>query len=105
MDTELKTVIKEVAEQAAQATLTASLIRLGIDPEDPIEAQKDMAALREFRDLLSDPEWQKDLSHIRKWRLTMENVERKGVASGVMLIVMATGSVIFYGVKAKFFPG
>jgi hypothetical protein len=96
--------MKEVAKEAAEETLEQWSIKMGIDPKDPIEVQRDMAALREFRKLMTNEQMQADIAHLRQWRLIMESVKGKGVIVGAGMLF--TGAIAFMlwglGVKLPF---
>lgn len=102
MDDQQKALVREIASEAASKAVRETLVTLGIDVKDPLEAQSDFAMLREMRDLIKDPELQKDLLHIRKWRLAMQGVENKGLLA--VMVLLATGAVAFLlsGFKIKF---
>lgn len=75
------------------------LVSLGMDPEYPLEVQKDMAALRELRNLLDDQEFQRDMLHLRKWRKSMDSVQSKGLLAIVGMIVAGGIATLWIGFK------
>jgi len=91
--------IEHMASEAATKAVRETLTTLGIDPEDPLKAQKDMVALREVRDLLDDDEFQKDMIHLRRWRKTMDAVETKGLLVMVTLIISGVAAAFWIGFK------
>ncbi len=99
MDSEIQILIQEVASKAADKAVGDILIRLGLDPTNPLEVQRDMAALRELRSLMTDPEFQKDMMHIRKWRVAMESVTKRGLLTLVALIVAGTCAAVVMSMK------
>lgn len=99
MDQETKIIVKEVADEAAKGAVDEALTRLGVDHSDPIEVQKDMAFLREVRQLIEDPETQKDLMHLRKWRKTMDSVQNKGVMTIVGILCTGLVAALILGLK------
>lgn len=99
MDAKTKALIRDVAQQTATETVEKTLISLGIDHDRPIEVQRDMAALREVRDLIDDPEFQKDMLHIRKWRRAMDGVTSKGLLTISGMIMAGIVAAIWMGVK------
>lgn len=103
MDRETQALMTQIAEEAADRAVKQTLITLGIDWEDPIGAQKDMATLREVRVLVEDPETQKDLLHLRRWRKTMDNVESKGTLGAIGLICMGGMALVLYAFRIKLF--
>lgn len=104
-DPATKLYMQEVSEKAADKAVRDMLLRLGINPDDPIEAQRDFAAMREFRELMLDEEWQRDQLHLRRWRKAVDSIETKGVMSGLGLMLIGVVSFIIYGIKAKFMGG
>lgn len=72
-------------KEAADEGVTAALERVGIDPNDPTEVQQDFAFLRD-------------------WRITTRSVRRKGILTGVGILVAGAMAAIWLGVKALW-PG
>ncbi len=105
MDPETRALVQEVADEAAVKAVAHTLLTLGLDPDNPIGVQRDMAALHELREMVDDPEFQKDAAHTRRWRKTMESVESKGVFA--MLVLVGTGGIAFmlYAFRIKIFGG
>jgi hypothetical protein len=102
MDAESRLMMQQVAEETAKKTVSETLTRLGVDHQHPIEIQKDFATLRELRVLIEDPEVQADLLHLRRWRVTMNAVESKGVLVGIGMAILGLGVLVYMGVGAKF---
>lgn len=103
MDSETKAFMREIAEDAASKAVRHTFLTLGMDPGNPIEAQKDMAALRELRGLVEDDEFQKDLVHLRRWRRAVDSVESKGLFVGLGLMCVGGLALVVYVVKLKMF--
>ena len=103
IDKETLALIAQVADKAAHKAVVETLLTMGIDTHDPLETQRDMAALRELRDMLEDEEFQADLLHIRKWRQTMDSVEKKGVVIGLTLIFLGGLAFMLLAMKHKLF--
>jgi hypothetical protein len=93
--------MKELAEDAAQQAVARTLLSLGIDPANPLEAQKDMAALRELRLVVDDQEFQADMIHLRRWRKTMDTVQSKGMLAAIGMVCVGGLALILYGLKIK----
>ena len=102
MDTETKLIVKEAAQEAAKQAVDQTLLSLGINTTNPVEAQKDMAALRTLRELVEDPEVQRDLTHLRRWRKAMDSIESKGVMSAFGLLALGGIAAMWYAIKTKF---
>lgn len=84
MDAETKALMQNISEEAAFKAVNRTLTALGVDHENPLETQRDFAAMHEVRELLSDDEFRKDMLHIRKWRMVMERVEGKGINAMIL---------------------
>jgi len=70
--------VANIAERAADRATRQTLLTLGIDVDNPLDAQRDFAVMREVGRLAMDAEFRKDLEHARDWRRAME--EPGGVA-------------------------
>ena len=70
---EMRTMIK--------TTVRETLVQLGVDATDPIEAQRDFQFLRD-------------------WRTTTESVRGKAIFTAVGLIVVGLIGVIWLGIKS-----
>jgi hypothetical protein len=68
--------IKRIVAAAVEETL----IKIGIDPDDLIEVQKDM-------------------SFVRDWRLSTSAVKRHGILVAVGVVVMASLGLIWLAIK------
>lgn len=71
---------KEEVEKIVQETVSEIFIRLGIPSGDPIEVQKDM-------------------QHLRQWRKSMESVQSKGILTIVGIAISGTVAAIWLGFK------
>lgn len=91
--------IEHIAEEAAKRAVKSTLIQLGIDVDNPIDAQRDFFLLREFTKLVSDPEFRKDLAHIRTWRMRTEGVTFKGILTTTTLLVGGILTTIWVGLQ------
>ena len=92
--------VKRVAEDAAEKAVRDVLTQLGIDPHNPLSSQQDFAALREVRALVGNPEFQADLMHLRKWRLSVESVQSKGLLTVVGIIVSGATAALWLGFRS-----
>lgn len=72
----------EVKDAAAEG-VTEALERLGINPDDPTEVQRDMA-------------------FVRDWRTTTDGVKRKSLLAAVGFVVVATLGALWLGIKELF---
>ncbi len=100
MEPETIALINEVAGKAAKEAVREAFLVMGVDPDDPIATQRDVAALRELRQLTDDKDWQADMLHLRKWRKTMDNVQSKGVLTLVGMLVAGVFTGAWLGFKS-----
>lgn len=91
--------IEYIAEQAATRAVRSTLLQLGIDVENPIEAQRDFFMLREFTKIISDPEFKKDLAHIRTWRTRSEGITVKGLLTAATIFIGGVMTTLWVGVQ------
>ena len=80
---EVEALMKQIAQDAANQAVSRTLLTYGIDPEFPVEFQKDMA-------------------HLREWRQRMEKVQEKSLMMVITLVILFFGSAVLVGLKAKF---
>jgi hypothetical protein len=71
--------VTAVAKTAVREMLTA----LGVDEEDPIEMQKDLA-------------------HLRRWRRSVEAVERRSIVTITGILVTGVVGALFIGIREIF---
>lgn len=80
---EIEAWLREIALDAACQAVDRTLIAHGIDPENPLEFQKDML-------------------HLREWRLRIERIQDKSLMTIVVIIICVAATAIGIGVKTKF---
>lgn len=102
MDPETQIIMRQVADEAATKAVNDTLLRLGIDPNNPIEAQRDFAAMREMREMVSNEEWWKDQHHLRRWRKAVDAVESKGFMAAVGFFMIAGAAGLALTISRKF---
>ena len=96
--------IQTIAEAAAKAAVEETLLSLGIDTRDPIQAQRDFMVLREVGRLVMDSEFRKDMEHLRTWRLAVKDVKTKGLVTLVGILVTGAVALLVAGFKG-WLPG
>lgn len=99
---ETKRIAEAAAREAAKAAVHETLVALGIDVSDPFEIQKDMAAMRDMRHLLSDEEFQKDLAQIRALRTSGKFIRTAAGKAIVTVIVTGLLGLLWLGVQGYF---
>lgn len=65
--------LRAIAEQAAEAAVAKTLMRLGIDVEDPEEYG----------------EVRRDFVHLRTWRQTSDTIKKQGLVTAIGFIATA----------------
>lgn len=73
-EAEVKRIVAETVEQ--------TLLTLGVDTDDPIELQKDLA-------------------HLRAWRQAKETVVRQGLITAIGVIVAGGLGLLWLGMKGQ----
>lgn len=97
MDENTLALIEKTAEAAATNAVMQTLTTLGFDTARPLEVQRDMASLHEIRIAYNSPAFQQDMLHLRKWRLTMEQVRRKSILGAAGMIGLGIVAVVVLG--------
>lgn len=100
MDNQTEMVMRRVAEEAAHRAVKDVLTAMGIDPSRPIEAQRDMAALRGLRETVMDEEYQRDMLHLRRWRKAMDGIQDKGTLTLVGIVVSGLAAALWLGLTS-----
>ena len=97
--------IIDVAERAAHEAVKTTLMTIGINVDNPFEAQKDFTVMREVGKLVMDPEFRADIEHTRRWRKTIESMQSKGFLTITALFVTGTAALLWNGFKYLIVPG
>lgn len=71
--------MEDIAQRAAEKAVRTILLQLGINVDNPLDAQRDFYLMREAGKLASDIEFKKDIDHIRSWRLRTQSITTKGI--------------------------
>lgn len=91
----MSTEIEQTVERAVKSTLLA----LGISTDDPLESQREFAAMRSAIKTFADPEFQKDMAAIRTWRNDQEKVKQAGIGAVLVMCVSVFGFLLWWGFK------
>ncbi len=91
---------KDIADAAAEKAVEKTFTAMGLDPSDPIEAQRDFVVLRDLAKRANDPERRADDEWTRRTRLRMEGVFGKAVVTAVGLAVLGAAHALIEGAKA-----
>ncbi|CAM5389265.1 hypothetical protein ATER59S_01873 [Aquamicrobium terrae] len=75
----------KAAEQTAEEAVKRTLLTLGISTAEPLEHQKDM-------------------QHLREWRLAVSAAKRQGMFTVIAVLVSGTLGAIWWMVKAPAAP-
>lgn len=100
MDEKTKLILEKVAAEASERAVQKALTSLGVDHVNPLETQRDMAALREWREVIADEEFKKDLMHLRKWRKAVDGVQNKGMLTIVGVVFSGLCAAVWLGFQA-----
>jgi len=92
--------IKVIVREAVSAAVRETLLSIGLDTADAIKTQQHMAAVREIADMFESQEFQADLTHLRRWRKSMEQVSDVGIKTAVGILVTGFFGMIVFAVKA-----
>ncbi len=79
---EVEALMREIAREAACQAVDRTLISHGIDPENPFEFQKDML-------------------HLREWRIRVERIQEKSLMTIVVIVIGCIAAAIGLGIKTK----
>lgn len=94
--------IEIIAERAAEQAVRTTLKSIGIDVDDPIEAQRDFYLMREVSRMAADAEFRKDLEHIRAWRKNMDEIKAKSLLTAIGILVAGICTAVWLGIKEIF---
>lgn len=98
-DPNVRRMVEEAARLAAKEAVQDTLTTLGLDVSDPLEVQKDMAALRDMRLLLKNEEFQADLAQIRALRTSGKFIRTATGKAVVTVIVTGLLGLFVLGVR------
>lgn len=93
--------LKDTAKEAAENAVNHTMLILGVDVNDPLQAQKDFQTMREVGTLVMDPEYRKDLESVRTWRLRLEQIKAKSLSVIVSVVVAGILAALWIGIKEK----
>lgn len=97
---ELRREINALPAAAALAARTA-LVEIGFDTANPTEHQKDMAILREVRDMAERGSFFEPLRAARDWKDTQDTVKRAGLRAATGILVAAVLGLLWMGFADK----
>lgn len=88
--------IRDVAELAAEKGVNAAFTRMGLDPTQPLKAQRDFNFLR---DLTHDDEFHADMEWLRRARRQSEGIWGKVVTVAIGASVLGALHALWLGVQ------
>jgi hypothetical protein len=89
--------LKDVAEQASEATVNRIFLSLGLDVSQPIKAQQDFAFLRRIASGAADEEERADREWVRRSRRRSESISTKIINTSVGLLVVGAMNAFWAG--------
>lgn len=94
--------LKEVADRAAEETTKRWFTLMGLDPTNPIGAQRDFSMLRYLTHKLSDDEFKADMDWTRRTRRRTQGMLGKAVMTAVVIAVVGAGHTVWAGMQTMF---
>lgn len=91
--------IEAIAEKAAQRAVKETFMHIGINLDNPLDAQREFYLMREIGRLAEDENFRKDLQHIRSWRLRTETATRGGVIFVITAILGGFMTTVWAGLQ------
>ena len=91
--------IERIVEASTKKAVEDTLLRIGVDIGNPIKAQADFLALRELSQMLGDREFQEDLAYLRRWRISINSIQAKGLATLVGIVVTGLAAIVVMGLR------
>lgn len=80
--------LRDIAESAAEKAVKKTFEVMGLDPEQPIKAQRDFALMRDLTNRLRDRETAADLQWVRRTRLRSEGMIGKILTTAIGVAVV-----------------
>ncbi len=77
---ELKRLISQAVSEAMDKSMAETLLKLGIDVDEPLELQKDM-------------------QHLRAWRQSITTVKKQSLTTAIGVITMGVLGLIWLAIK------
>lgn len=97
---EIKLIVGQAVREAVSSSVRETLIALGIDASNPLKTQQHMEAVREIAEMLDDDDFKKDMSHLRKWRQSVDKVSDVSVRTAIGIVVTGFFGFLLFAVKA-----
>lgn len=94
--------IEDIAERVANKAVKTILLQIGIDVENPLDAQRDFHYMREAGKLASDHEFKKDIEHIRIWRTRTQSITSKSIALVITMFITGLLTSAWLGIQQLF---
>jgi hypothetical protein len=88
--------LRDIAESAAEKAVAKTFVAMGLDPNEPLKAQRDFNFLR---DLVHDKELTADMVYLRRSRKRSEGILGKIIITAVGLGVVGALHALWQGLK------
>lgn len=82
---EMRAMIREVVEETTKKAVEETFLRMGLQTDDPIEAQR-------------------DFQHLRSWRKSTESLGAKALAVAVGILITGALGALWAGLMTKLHP-
>lgn len=93
-------ILKDVSEAAAEKAVKKCFVAMGLDPEDPIKAQKDFGIMRYVGEKVRDPEFEGDLAWLRRARKHSDGMIGKVLLTAIGLGVVGAAQALWTGLSS-----
>lgn len=101
MDEATRVLMKEIAREAATEAVRETLTAVGIDPNNPLEGQRNSVALVQMRRSWESDDFQADLAFTRRLRVATETAKGHSIRVVVGAVVLAVLGMLILGFKEK----
>lgn len=92
--------LRDLAETAAESAVKKTFIAMGLDPADPINAQRDFSFLRDMVARAHDQDFSADLNWVRRTRQRSEGLVGKVFATALGIAVIGALHAMWVGFQS-----
>lgn len=91
--------LDEIVSRAAKSAVRETLMAIGVDTGNPIEAQATFATLRQIARTFGEPDFQADLNHLRVWRRAVSGLRQHALTVTLSILLTAAIAWMASGLK------
>lgn len=89
--------VPDIARKAATEAVQQTLLTLGVDTTNPLQAQATFVALKNLVHTFASEEMQADLAHLRAWRQTTTSLKSKSMMTIVGAVTAGILALVWTG--------